>query len=184
MHPFCRSNKRRLRGTYLAAAVIAVCASACAPTADTSSRSASAEPAAQAAAKVSLEQATPQFTALLAKGDYAGAIDLTKRTDMPAAELDALLGTLTLDGLVDQRATTKPGYSIAEGLAFMETAALAGRPQSVADLRSKFTTGLNDAGKNQIMPPQPALAACWTKVEAGTEKPQVCVDLRKKLKLP
>jgi hypothetical protein len=184
MHPFSRSNKPPLRGTYLAAAVLAICASACTPSADTSGKSASAESAAQSTPKLSLEQATPQFTALLAKGDYAGAIDLTKRTDMPAAEQDAMLGTLTLDGLVDQRATTKPAYSIAEGLAFMEAAALTGRPQSVSDLRGKFTTGLNDAGKNQIMPPLPELAACWTKVEAGTEKPQICVDLRKKLKLP
>jgi hypothetical protein len=128
--------------------------------------------------------AMSDFNALLRKGDYAGAIAFVEKSTLPAREKDGIIGTLILDGLVDQSASTRPPYPLAEGLARMEHAASAGRAQSVADLRAKFTTGLNDSGKNKLMPPNDALAKCWSDVEGGKQKPVMCVRLRKRLHVP
>lgn len=133
---------------------------------------------------LSIEQAVPLFSDLLQKGEYAGVIELVQKTDMPVNERNGILGNMILDGLVDQKAITRPAYTLEEGMRYMETAAAAGRIQSVSDLRGKFTTGLNDAGKGVVMPPNPDIAACWQRVEGGQEQATTCINLRKKLKFP
>jgi hypothetical protein len=124
------------------------------------------------------------FNALLAKGDYAGAIQFVKRSSLSASDKDGVTGTLILDGLADRSATSRPPFPLSEGFARLEKAASAGRAQSVADLRAKFTTGINDAGKNSIMPPNDALAKCWEGVESGRKKASACIQLRKRLRVP
>jgi hypothetical protein len=130
-------------------------------------------------------QSTPaDFNTLLKEGDYAGAILFVQAAKITAAEKDGVTGNLILDGHVDPRAVAKPPYPLAEGFIRLERAAAAGRKQSIADLRAKFTTGLNFEGKRQIMPPNAALAKCWTEVGAGTTKASVCMEMRKKLRMP
>ncbi|HLK67357.1 MAG TPA: hypothetical protein VKU19_28170 [Bryobacteraceae bacterium] len=129
-------------------------------------------------------QEAADFAALLQKGDYAGAIAFTETSAMASRDKDGVIGTLILDGLVDHGATTRPKASLADGFDRMERAAAAGRSQSVADLRAKFTTGVNDAGKNSLMAPLPALAKCWTDVEQGSEKAGSCIQMRQKLRVP
>jgi hypothetical protein len=124
------------------------------------------------------------FNALLAKGDYAGAIQFVERSKLSASDKDGVTGTLILDGLADRSATSRPPFPLSEGFAHLEKAALAGRAQSVADLRAKFTTGINDAGKNSIMPPNEALAKCWEGVESGKKKASACILMRKRLRIP
>jgi hypothetical protein len=64
------------------------------------------------------------------------------------------------------------------------TVAVAGRGQSVADQRAKFTTGINYEGKNVLMAPNPPLAECWTKVESAQAAPSTCIALRRHLQVP
>ena len=125
-----------------------------------------------------------EFNALLRKGDYAGAIALVDQSALAATEKDGVTGTMILDGLVDPSASTRPAFPLSEGLARMERAALGGRAQSIADLRGKFTTGVNDRGKTVVMPANAVLAECWSKVEAGGEKAGECVALRRRLGFP
>jgi hypothetical protein len=128
--------------------------------------------------------AAAEFGTLLQKGDYAGAIAFVNAAKLSAAEKDGVTGNLILDGLVDPRATTKPPFPLAEGFTRLERAAAAGRKQSIADLRAKFTTGLNFEGKNSIMPPNASLAGCWNEVASGSSKASACIEMRKKLRVP
>jgi hypothetical protein len=125
-----------------------------------------------------------EFNALVSKGDYAGAIALVEKSGLAADEKDGITGTLILDGLVDPEASTRPGFPLGEGFTRMERAVSAGRTQSVADLRAKFTTGINYQGKNILMPPHQGLATCWTNVEAGKEKATACIAMRRRLRVP
>jgi|HubBroStandDraft_4_1064222.scaffolds.fasta_scaffold400811_2 hypothetical protein len=127
---------------------------------------------------------TSAFNALLAKGDYAAAIQFVEQSSLSAGEKDGVTGILILDGLADKSPASRPPFPLAEGFARLERAALAGRDQSIADLRAKFTNGINDAGKNSLMAPNPALAQCWGAVESGKKKPAACVQLRKRLRVP
>ena len=122
--------------------------------------------------------------AYLTKGDYAGAIEAVSRSKVSKVEKDGVTGILILDGLADPEATTKPPYTLADGLARMERAALRGRHQSVADLRAKFTVGVNYQGRNRLMAPYRSLAECWQQVQAGSTKAAACVALRKQLQIP
>jgi hypothetical protein len=142
---------------------------------------------------VSKHQASPsavspaamsEFNALVRKGDYAGAIAFVEASTLPASEKDGVIGSLILDGLVDPSSTTRPSYPLAEGFTRMERAASAGRVQSIADLRGKFTTGINYEGKNSLLPPNSSLAECWTGVEAGRDKPSTCINMRQRLHIP
>ena len=130
------------------------------------------------------EQEAKAMNALLQKGDYAGAIAFVEKSGVPASDKDGVIGTLIADGLVDREASTRPQYTLADGFTRMERAAAAGRIQSVADLRAKFTTGINDRGRNVLMPPVPELATCWTDVEEGKEKAASCIAMRERLKVP
>ena len=140
-------------------------------------------PAAQSPTAQSQDDSA-QFTALVQKGDYAGAIAMVEKSSAPPREKDGVIGVVILDGLVDPSPTTRPPYSLADGFTRMERAASAGREQSIADLRARFTTGVNYEGKNILMPPNTALASCWTEVEAGTRKPGACIEMRKRLHVP
>ncbi len=126
----------------------------------------------------------PAFNQLLAAGDYSAAIDLVNRTDVPAVERDHMLGDLVLDGLVDDKAKSKPQATVADGLGLLEQAAAAGSPQAISSLRGRFETGLNSRGRNQLMAANPELADCWRTVEASEKKPAQCIALRAELKLP
>jgi hypothetical protein len=128
--------------------------------------------------------ASSEFNTLVSKGDYAGAIAFVEKSGLPADEKDGITGTLILDGLVDPNASTRPAYPLGEGFIRMERAVSAGRTQSAADLRAKFTTGINYEGKNILMPPNEALANCWTDVEAGKEKSAACIAMRQRLRIP
>lgn len=133
------------------------------------------------------EPAAPaaDFNTLLQKGDYAGAIAFVNAAaDIPANEKDGVIGTLILDGLVDPKATTKPPYKLGDGFDRLERAVVAGRTQSVADLRAKFSTGINYEGKNSLMPANEDLAKCWSEVESGSRKPPACIEMRKSLHVP
>jgi hypothetical protein len=145
-----------------------------APVATSSSQSGSAAPTSSAS----------DFNALLKQGDYAGAIAFVEKSSISPTEKDGVAGTLILDGLVDPQASTRPAYRLSEGFARMERAAAAGRVQSISDLRAKFSTGINYAGKNILMAPNPALANCWSKVEAGAEKADACIAMRQRLRIP
>jgi hypothetical protein len=124
------------------------------------------------------------FNALVRRGDYAAAISFVEKSQLPAGEKDGVTGTLILDGLVDPSPATRPPYPLTEGFTRLERAASAGRVQSIADLRGKFTTGLNYAGKNILLPPNDALAKCWANVEAGTDKAATCITMRQRLQVP
>jgi hypothetical protein len=124
------------------------------------------------------------FRDLLQKGDYAGAIRFVEQSSAAQPEKDGVNGTLILDGWVDPNALTRPPYPLATGFESLERAAAAGRVQSATDLAAKFTTGLNHEGKNVLMPPNPALAQCWSKVGQGNEEPATCIALRKQLGVP
>jgi hypothetical protein len=124
------------------------------------------------------------FTDLLQKGDYAAAIRFVEQSPAEQREKDGVNGTLILDGWVDPNALTRPPYPLAMGFERLERAATAGRVQSVADLEAKFTTGLNHEGKNVLMPPNSALAQCWSKVQQANEEPATCIALRKRLGVP
>jgi hypothetical protein len=113
-----------------------------------------------------------------------GATEAAEFGAMTSAEKDGVTGNLILDGHVDPRAVSRPPYPLAEGFIRLERAAAAGRKQSIADLRAKFTTGLNFEGKNPLIPPIAALAKCWTEVGSGTAKASVCIEMRKKLRVP
>ena len=142
------------------------------------------EPSPRSGAAPRLADAASEFNALLGKGDYAGAIAFVEKSALTAAEKDGVTGTLILDGLVDPSASTRPAHPLAEGFTRMERAAAAGREQSVADLRAKFTTGINYEGKNILLPPHRALAECWANVEAGNEKATACISMRQRLRVP
>jgi hypothetical protein len=124
------------------------------------------------------------FAAILDKGDYAGAIKFVEQSSVPTSEKDGLKGNLILDGWVDPAAVSRPPYPLVTGFDSLERAALAGRSQSITDLRAKLTTGINFEGKNVLMAPNPPLAQCWARVEAATEQPATCVALRRQLKVP
>ena len=124
------------------------------------------------------------FNSLVRKGDYAAAIALVEKAELAASEKDGVIGILILDGLVDPSAATRPPFVLADGFTRIERAATAGRTQSIADLRGKFTTGLNYEGKNILMPPNEALAKCWTTVEAGNDKASTCITMRQSLQVP
>ena len=132
----------------------------------------------------SVDALANEFTALLRKGDYAGAIAIVEKSTLPATEKDGVTGNMILDGFVDPSAATRPKYTLGEGLTRMERAASSGRTQSIADLRGRFTTGLNDRGRTVVMPANPELATCWSKVEAGSGKAGECVALRARLGIP
>lgn len=121
----------------------------------------------------------PQVVDLVRTGDYRAAIERTEHEKLSAAEIDGVTGSLILQGLVDPAATARPPYTVADGLARMERAAAAGRMQSAADLKGKFTTGINHRGGNQLLAPNAELAGCWAKVEDGKEKAAACIALRK-----
>jgi hypothetical protein len=123
-------------------------------------------------------------SAYLSTGDYVRAIEAVLRSRVSKVEKDGVTGVLILDGLVDPDAKTKPPYTLADGFARMERAALRGRRQSVADLRAKFEVGINYQGKNSLMAPVEALASCWRQVEGGSQKAAGCVALRRQLRVP
>jgi hypothetical protein len=124
------------------------------------------------------------FNSFLSKGDYAGAIKFVEQSALSNSEKDGTNGNLILDGWVDPNAVSRPPYPLAAGFVTLERAAAAGRGQSVADLRAKFTTGINYEGKNVLMAPNPPLAECWTKVESAQEAPSTCITLRRRLQVP
>jgi hypothetical protein len=164
MRDFCRFHKSGVSVLLLLTAVLASC---------------------QTQAPPPQPPKAADFNTLLKNGDYAAAIAwVTAAPGIAANEKDGVIGTLILDGLVDPKASSKPPYKLADGFERLEKAALAGRPQSVSDLRAKFTTGINYEGKNSLMPANEALAKCWTSVEALSNQAQACVDLRKSLRVP
>ena len=124
------------------------------------------------------------FNRYLANGDYAGAIAFAEKSSLPHSERDGIVGNLILDGLVDPAASTRPPYSLSEGFARLERAAAAGRVQSAADLRAKFTVGINYEGKNILMAPVAALSQCWAQVEAGEQSAASCIALRQRIHVP
>jgi hypothetical protein len=140
--------------------------------------------AAPAGTPPAAEAAPSDFNSFLGKGDYAGAIKFVEHSALSDSEKDGTNGNLILDGWVDPSAVSRPPYPLAAGFATLERAAVAGRGQSVADLRAKFTTGINYEGKNVLMAPNPPLAECWTKVESAQEAPSTCIALRRHLQVP
>ncbi len=142
------------------------------------------EPAPKATAKISVDQAMPDFNKFLAAGDYAAAMALVKRVDVPDATRDHMLGDLVLEGLADDKAKSRPQATVADGLGLLETSAASGYPQAISSLRGRFENGINYQGRNQIMSANPALADCWRSAESGVKKPADCISLRAKLKLP
>ena len=131
-------------------------------------------------------EATPpaDFNSLVSKGDYAEAIKFVEQSALSDSEKDGTNGNLILDGWVDPNAVSRPPYPLAAGFVTLERAAAAGRGQSVADLRAKFTTGINYEGKKVLMAPNAPLAACWSKVESAQEAPATCIALRQRLQVP
>jgi hypothetical protein len=136
------------------------------------------------APKSSAAQPTADFNLLVSKGDYAGAIAFVEKSNLAPDEKDGINGNLILDGLADPAASTRPPYTLSDGFARLERAAAAGRVQSVADLRAKFTVGVNYEGKSVLMAPVARLGQCWAKVEAGTQSAAFCIALRQRLHVP
>jgi hypothetical protein len=160
------------------AAVLWLCA--CSPQSASVPQSVPARPPPPAA------EATPlaDFNSFLSKGDYAGAIKFVEQSALSDVEKDGTNGNLILDGWVDPNAVSRPPYPLTVGFVTLERAAAAGRSQSVADLRAKFTTGINYEGKKVLMAPNQPLAECWTKVESVQEAPSTCITLRRRLQVP
>ena len=132
-------------------------------------------------------QSTPSnsdIMALLAMGDYAGAIAAIEASSAREDEKLATTGRLALDGLVDPQAKTRPQLSIEEGIDRLERAALVANKVAVADLAATFNVGVNFRGKNVLLAARPELANCWNRVQAEEKKAADCVALRKTLGTP
>lgn len=125
------------------------------------------------------DQAGPQVSAAVRRGDYAQAVHLTERTQLPKPELDQAVGLLMLDSLVDVRAATHPPGGLEDGLRRVEDAALAGFAEAAARLRALFHTGLTGQGMNVPLAASPQLESCWAEVEGGAEPASRCVALRR-----
>ena len=121
------------------------------------------------------------IAAHLSAGDYAGAIAAIESSTTSDAEKLATTGRLTLDGLVDPQAKTKPTQSLAEGISRIERAAITGSGTAIADLVGVFSVGVNFRGQNAILPPVKELAACWQAVQESGKGADECVSLRAKL---
>jgi len=127
-----------------------------------------------AEAQVALEA---QAAGALANGDYAKLVELA----MPRAragdpEFQFEVGYSMLEWLQDPNPKEPPKHTAKNALVWIYKAATAGVPQAASTLRSGYEWGRYSLPKNA------ELEACWRKVEAEEQKPDVCLAAEAKLK--
>jgi hypothetical protein len=128
--------------------------------------------------KLSVQVAGPLVSAAIARGDYAEAVTLTERTELPSAERDHAVGQLVLEAYADAAAARRPSIDLEGGIRRLERSALAGSSDAASSLRALFHTGLSQAGENRLLEPVAALEACWRGVESDSGSAASCVELR------
>lgn len=110
----------------------------------------------------------------LAVGDYRSAIDIVlKQAEAGNPEMEFWVGYLHLEWLGDPDAKEPPTHQADEALEWIRKAAAQGSPQAAGVLRSGYEWG------RYTLPKNPALEACWRKVESGEQEAGVCLAAEK-----
>lgn len=112
------------------------------------------------------------------KGDFGKAIDIAlPRAQAGDPEFQFAVGYLAVLWLEAPHPKQPPRYSFAEALAWIRRAAAQNSPQAAGFLRSGYEWGRYNLPKN------PALEACWRKVESAEQSASVCLAEESKARL-
>lgn len=113
-------------------------------------------------------------------GDYAGAIDVLRRSDRPEDVRQFQIGMLVIDGFEDATARRAP-ETLEQGLRMVEDATTLNgemRRNGPQQLRLLFERG---AGRTpDTIPVDAKIAGCWHRLENGGKgDPHDCIALRR-----
>lgn len=110
----------------------------------------------------------------LVAGDYRSAIDVVlKQAEAGNPEMQFWVGYLYLEWLGDPDAKDPPKHTAKDALVWIYRAASAGVAQAASTLRNGYEWG------RYTLPKNPALEACWRKVESGEQEAGVCLAAEK-----
>jgi hypothetical protein len=108
-------------------------------------------------------------------GDFGKAIDLAvPKAKAGDPEFQFSVGYLAVMWLEAPSPKEPPRYSLEEALSWIRKAAAQGSPQAAGFLRSGYEWG------RYTLPKNPALEACWRKVESAEQLAGVCIKAEKK----
>ncbi len=114
----------------------------------------------------------------LQAGDFGKAIDIAlPRAKAGDAEFQFSVGYLAVMWLEAPSPKEPPRYSLEEAMSWIRKAAAQDSPQAAGFLRSGYEWG------RYTFPKNPALEACWRKVESVEQRAKVCIDAEKQAQL-
>lgn len=107
-------------------------------------------------------------------GDFGRAIEMVlPMATAGDAEAEFAVGDIALLWLEAEAPKELPKYTLEEAVAWIRKAAAKGLPQAAGFLRSGYEWG------RYTLPKNPALEACWRKVESGEQDAGVCLAAEK-----